>query len=81
MLVLKLAQLGLLVILNVRPLPSGSLAVGVKEYAWFSLTDVEGVPVIVGASLTSVILTVIVLYIESVLDVALMTMSVVVTVS
>ena len=46
--VLNAAQAGLFVMLNVSVLPSGSLAVGVNAYATPVLTDVGGVPEIVG---------------------------------
>jgi hypothetical protein len=45
---LKFAQAGLFVIENVRLLPAGPLAVGVKEYAVPTVTLVPGVPEIVG---------------------------------
>src|SRR5690606_38540695 len=48
-LVLKLAQDGLLTMLNVSVSLSASLAVGVNEYAWPCMTCVVGVPLIVGA--------------------------------
>src|SRR5262245_16167612 len=47
----KLAQVGLLAIENVSGLLSGSLAVGRKEYAVPTVTEVLGVPEIVGAPL------------------------------
>ena len=46
--VLNVAQAGLFVMLNVSVLPSGSFAVGVNAYATPVLTDVGGVPEIVG---------------------------------
>ena len=54
--VLKLAQLGLLLMLNVSGSLSASLAVGVKLYALSCATEVAGVPEIIGASLMSVTL-------------------------
>jgi len=47
--VLKLAQEGLLTMENVRMLPDGSVAVGVNEYAVPAVTLVPGEPEIVGA--------------------------------
>src|SRR6185312_9998232 len=47
----KLAQPGLFAIENVSALPSGSLAVGRKEYAVPAVIDVTGVPEMVGARL------------------------------
>ena len=49
--VLKLAQLGLLLMLNVSGSLSGSLAVGAKLYEASCTTLVAGVPDIIGASL------------------------------
>jgi hypothetical protein len=46
--VLKLAQAGLLVIEKVSVLPLGSVVLGVKLYAVPAVTDVAGVPLIVG---------------------------------
>ncbi len=46
--VLKLAQLGLLVLEKVSVLPLGSVVLGVKLYAVPAVTDVVGVPLIVG---------------------------------
>jgi hypothetical protein len=48
LLVLKLAQEGLLVIEKARVLPDGSVVVGVKEYAVPTVTLVPGEPEIVG---------------------------------
>jgi hypothetical protein len=45
----NVAQAGGFVMLNVRGLPSGSLAVGVNVYAVPCMTAVAGVPLIVGA--------------------------------
>ena len=46
--VLKLAQLGLLMIENVSVLPLGSVVLGVKLYAVPAVSDVAGLPLIVG---------------------------------
>jgi len=46
--VLNVAHAGLLVIENVNGSPSGSLAVGVNEYAVPAVADVAGVPEITG---------------------------------
>src|SRR5579864_4669959 len=48
--VLKVAHAGKFWTLNVSFSPAGPLAVGVKEYAWPSLTCVAGVPLIVGGT-------------------------------
>ena len=47
----KAAHAGRLLILNVSDLPSGSLALGVKRYAFPATTDAAGVPEIVGGRL------------------------------
>ena len=49
LLVLKVAHAGLFVMLNVRVLPSASLAVGWKLYALPTVTEVAGEPLIFGA--------------------------------
>src|SRR4029077_15090728 len=48
---LNAAQLGGIWIAHVRVLPSGSLPTGVKLYAVPAVTEVDGVPVMVGARL------------------------------
>ena len=48
---LKVAHAGRLLIMNVSSRPSGSLAVGVKEYALPAVTVVAGVPEITGGRL------------------------------
>lgn len=54
-LVLKLAQDGLFAMANVSVLPSGSFAVGVNEYAVPTLTEVGGVPLMVGGRFVPVL--------------------------
>jgi hypothetical protein len=51
--VLKVAQAGLLVMLNVSACPSGSDAVGVKLYVWPTLAVAGGVPLMTGARFTA----------------------------
>ena len=46
---LKLAQDGRPVIEKARVSPSASVAVGWNEYAWPTVAEVEGVPLIAGA--------------------------------
>ena len=41
---------GMLVMLKLRVVPEGPLAVGVNEYAWPAVTCVGGVPLIVGGA-------------------------------
>ena len=50
---LKLAQAGLLAIEKVSVWPSGSVAVGVKEYALPAVTDVGAAPLMAGGVLTA----------------------------
>jgi hypothetical protein len=52
--VLKLAHDGLLAMLNVSVLPFGSLAVGVKAYAFPAVTERAGEPLIVGGEFVEV---------------------------
>ena len=52
---LKLAHEGLPLIENVRPLPAGSLAVGVNEYAAPTAAPVPGVPEIWGPATTTIV--------------------------
>ena len=49
--VLNVAQTGLLVIVNVSVFPSGSVALGWNEYGWPAATDVGGVPLMAGGRL------------------------------
>ena len=52
---MKLAHDGLLEIEKVRPLPAGSLAVGVKEYPDPTGAFVPGLPEIVGPATTLIV--------------------------
>jgi len=49
--VLNVAQAGLLATENVSVFPSASVALGWKSYGWPAVTDVGGVPLITGARL------------------------------
>ena len=55
--VLKLAQAGRLLMLNVKLSPSASLASGVKLYALSASTALAGVPEIVGAVFVTISMT------------------------